>query len=139
MQIHSHISGCMPGLYFSKYVTNTGLFNKGIFDLSIMRRLIEYNPVITRIPESSPLILKRVWIIAVMKPAIAPAKNAAGIERNGFTPDIINTEDTAAPVVKLPSTVISGKSKILYVIKVPIAIKAYRKPRLIAPTHNSIN
>ena len=48
--------------------------------------------------------------------------------RNGFTPFTSKTAVTAAPKGKLPSTVRSGKSNILYVIYTPKERRAYIKP-----------
>jgi len=72
-----------------------------------------------------------------MHPEMAPMKKDAITARRGLKPATSNTAVTAAPAVKLPSTVISGKSWIRKVINTPMAMKAYRKPRLIAPIQSS--
>lgn len=72
-----------------------------------------------------------------MHPEMAPMKKDAITARIGLKPATSNTAVTAAPAGKLPSTVISGKSWIRKVINIPMAMKAYRKPRLIAPIQSS--
>jgi len=123
-QMHIHISCAIPGLNLSRKAIKLGRLSKGIFDLPIMWRLIEYNPVITRIPARRPLILRRVWIKAVKLPATAPITKEASTAMKGLTPETMSTAVIAAPAVKLPSTVISGKLYMRNVIKTPVAMKA---------------
>ncbi|OPY04676.1 MAG: hypothetical protein A4E61_00623 [Syntrophorhabdus sp. PtaB.Bin184] len=47
---------------------------------------------------------------AVMLPAAAQARKDARRARRGWMPATTRTEVTAAPVVNVPSTVMSGKS-----------------------------
>ena len=75
----------------------------------ITRRLIEYSAVITRMPASKSLILKRVWVMPVTVPASAPASTAASVAVSGLLPPMMSMAATAAPRVKLPSQVRSGK------------------------------
>ena len=57
----------------------------------------------------------------VQIPARTPIRNDAGSVRYGFTPFVIIVAVSAAPSGKLPSTVRSGKSRILYVMYTPRA------------------
>jgi len=77
----------------------------------MMRRLMEYSPICVRIPASRPLMLPFVWSSPVTRPATVPATNARAVAASGCIPLTIPTAATAAPVVKLPSTVRSGKSR----------------------------
>jgi len=62
-------------------------------------------------PASSGLIRPAVCSRPVTQPATAPASRPATVASNGDCPPTISTEVTEAPVVKLPSTVRSGKSR----------------------------
>ena len=88
--------------------------NSGIFDFPIILKFTLYNPVITIIPASRLVTFNFTWIIPVISPATAPANIATTKAISGFTPFTISAALTAAPNGKLPSTVISGKSNILY-------------------------
>ena len=75
----------------------------------ITRRLIEYSAVMTRMPASRSLILKRVWVMPVTVPATVPVSTAASVAVSGLLPPMMRIAATAAPRVKLPSQVRSGK------------------------------
>ena len=79
-------------------------------------RFTVYSAVIIIIPDSRSRTLHFTWIRPVQIPARTPTRNAIGIVRYGLTPRVISAAVTAAPRGKLPSTVRSGKSRILYVI-----------------------
>ena len=91
-------------------------------------RFIENKAVIVIIPESRSRTFKRTWINPVTNPARAPTRKDIKRARYGFTPFTSKTAVTAAPKGKLPSTVRSGKSNILYVIYTPKERRAYIKP-----------
>ena len=54
----------------------------------------------------------------------APAKKQIGSVKSELNPLLIKAAVMAAPIGKLPSTVKSGKSRILYVIYTPNAMIA---------------
>src|SRR5204862_5059914 len=62
--------------------------------LPITCRLTEYNAVMTRIPDSRPLILNFVWSSPVVAPAAAPARNAAPDAITGLTWATMSTAAT---------------------------------------------
>ena len=76
-------------------------------------KLMEYSAVMVMIPASRSLTLARMWISPVQSPASAPITRATGSVSQAFTPWVSSTAVTAAPSGKLPSTVRSGKSRIL--------------------------
>ncbi len=69
-------------------------------------------------------IFNKVCKRAVKIPAVIPAIIATTKPRYKSEPLVINIAATHAPVAKEPSTVISGKSRILKVIKTPRTIIA---------------
>ena len=73
----------------------------------------------TKIPDKSVGIFPFVYISPVAKPARQPAPTATNVARKGLTPCVISVTATAPPSGKEPSVVISGKFKILKVIKIP--------------------
>src|SRR5699024_2026645 len=79
----------------------------------IMRKLIEYNAIIIKIPDNKLLIFTLVCKIPSIHPARKPADAPKHVAKTGEMPLIIEIAATAAPVTKLPSTVKSGKSNIL--------------------------
>ncbi len=81
----------------------------------MIRRLIDHRPIIVRMPASRPSMPPFVWRRPVMKPATRPAPIAASVARNGLTPAMMREAAVAPPVVKLPSTVRSGKLRTLKV------------------------
>lgn len=84
-----------------------------------------YNAVATKIPDKICNILNFTFKTAVTYPAANPANPAHKVAIQGLDnigkPEVINTAATDAPNGKLPSTVRSGKSKILNVMKAPKA------------------
>ena len=75
--------------------------------LFIIIKLIEYKPVIVRIPDNNGIIFNFVINNPVTIPAKSPKTNEASIPRYGIE-FIVNTALIAVPKVKLPSTVKSG-------------------------------
>ena len=90
--------------------------NKGTFAFPIILRFIEYNPIIIRIPAIKLSIFNLTCIIPVTAPAKAPPKAAKSILIHGLTPWTNKDALIAAPIGNVPSTDMSGKSNILYVI-----------------------
>ena len=82
-------------------------------------KLMENRAVMVMMPARRSRTPSFTWITPVASPAIAPAAIDASIARYGFTPFTRSTAVIAAPSGKLPSTVRSGKSRILYVIYTP--------------------
>src|SRR5690554_5360232 len=95
--------------------------------------LIEYRAIIIRIPDNNPFILPLVCSKPVIDPAARPPNKAANVDNQGEYPFDIMIATIAPPVVKLPSTVRSGKSRIRNVIYTPSAISAYSRPSSNAP------
>ena len=83
------------------------------FALPMMRRFTEYSASIVRMPESSAGIFRIVWKKPVARPAQRPPQNARISVRYGFIPFEMQMAEIAAPMVRLPSTVISAISRIL--------------------------
>ena len=79
--------------------------------LPITARLMVYSAVMVRIPARIGWIFSLVCKKAVTVPANAPARIASRIPSTGC-PAAVNTIDTAAPKVKLPSTVKSATLRI---------------------------
>ena len=77
-------------------------------------------------------------MMPVTAPAIIPAKKAIRLASNGFTPATIRAAPVAAPNVKDPSAVISGKSKTRKLINIPSANKERIKPMMIDPMSSDI-
>ena len=73
-------------------------------------------------PASRFGILSPICNSAVTAPATAPHKSASDNPHKGAIPLTRHTAMTAAPIGKEPSTVRSGKSSILNVIKTPSTI-----------------
>ena len=87
-------------------------FNKGKFAFPpITRKLMEYKPVITKIPANNPGIFNFVCNIPVTNPATNPATKDNIVALKGFPPFTIHCAAIAAPKGKLPSVVKSAKSK----------------------------
>ena len=79
--------------------------------LSITIRLIEYSAVMVMMPARMGCIFILVCSSAVTNPAAAPASEASSSPKTGCSASVATTA-TAAPSVKLPSTVRSGMFKI---------------------------
>ena len=91
-------------------------------------KLIEKNAVRVMIPASSPLILSLVLSSPVIRPPIAPTKNAVKVASQGFAPFAIITKAVAPPRTNVPSQERSAKSNTLYEMNTPSASIAYGKP-----------
>src|SRR5262245_3762651 len=89
-------------------------------------------------PDSRPLILKRVCRMPVVAPAIAPAPNAAAVATSGCTCATSSTPVTAAPSVIDPSAVMSGNAKIRKLMKTPNASSDRMRPIVNAPMSSSM-
>jgi hypothetical protein len=74
----------------------------------MMRRFTDHRAIIVRMPASSPSMCPLVCSRPVTMPAIRPAAPPASVASTGLCPATIIDAATAAPVVKLPSTVRSG-------------------------------
>ena len=74
----------------------------------------------------------------VEAPARNPPRNAAAVAKTGLIPATIREAVRAAPKVKDPSAVISGKSKILKLMKIPSASKARIRPIVMDPIKSVI-
>lgn len=81
--------------------------------------MMEWQEVMTRIPDKRVGIFPLVYKRPVAIPARQPTPTAAKVAKNGFTPCVIKVTATAPPRGKEPSVVISGKFKIRKVIKIP--------------------
>ncbi|MNP50530.1 hypothetical protein D3C76_1448000 [compost metagenome] len=81
------------------------------FGLPIIRMLMEYSAIIIKIPDNRPFIFPLVCSKPVIAPATKPPKKAQIVAIHGDVPPVIITAAMAPPVVKLPSTVKSGKSR----------------------------
>src|SRR5882762_2304612 len=99
---------------------------------------MEYSAVITRMPESSGLILNRVCSVPVQAPASMPAPKAARDAIGGVTPWTSSVAATDAPSVTDPSAVISGKAKIRKLMNTPKASNDRMKPMVNVPTRRLI-
>src|SRR5438552_286893 len=88
-------------------------------------------------PDSSPLILKRVCRMPVAVPASAPAPNAAAVAAAGCTLATSSTPATAPPSVIEPSAVMSGNAKIRKLMKTPNASSDRIRPIVKAPMRRS--
>ena len=77
-------------------------------------KLIEYKPVIERIPAIRLGILNLVCKTPVTSPAKLPATSASKVETIGLSPETIELAHTAAPKVNDPSLVKSDIFKNLY-------------------------
>jgi hypothetical protein len=73
-----------------------------------------------------------------MAPAAMPAKKETRLAMSGFTPATISAAPAEAPNVNDPSTVISGKSKIRKLMKIPSASNARINPMMIDPMSNDM-
>ena len=101
---------------------------------NMMRRLIEYKAIITRILASNCKIFSRTCNQPVTKPAAAPASAPAADASQGSTPAVIMVAATAPPSGKLPSAVRSGKSRIRNEISTPSATSEKIRPISSAPS-----
>ena len=90
----------------------------------MIRRFTEYRAICVRMPASSPLMRPFVCSKPVTTPAARPPATAIDVARAGGQPLMIPTAAIAPPVVKLPSTVRSGKSRMRKVRYTPRAITA---------------
>ena len=111
----------------------------GMFALPITLIFIEYKAIIVKMPAKMPGIFSFVCKRAVAAPARQPEAKAAKTAKKGSTRALISTAPTAPPRAKLPSTVRSGKSSTLKVIKTPKAIMPHRIPCEAAPCTASKN
>ena len=98
------LSLARPKIFFS-LVNNVTDWVKGILALPMILRLIEYKPVIDKIPARSEGILNLVCKTPVTSPAKAPAIRANIQDNNGSIPLTILEAQTAAPKVNDPSLV----------------------------------
>jgi hypothetical protein len=80
---------------------------------------IEYRAVMVNMEANRWRILSLVVNMPVTMPARKPAAMAGNKDNQGFIPLLIQTAETAAPKGRLPSTVKSGKSRTLKVMKTP--------------------
>lgn len=92
------------------------------FALPMMIRFADQSIICVRIPARIAGIPKNVCRIPVISPQRTPASVAIAIAAHAFTPETSRTAHTAAPVQMVPSTVRSAMSRILNVIKTPIAM-----------------
>ena len=81
--------------------------------MAMIRRLMEYRASWVRMPARMPGIPILVCRIPVTAPAMPPAIKAPTRAMGAGTPLTIITAATAPPVHREPSTVRSGKSRIL--------------------------
>src|SRR5699024_6215423 len=88
---------------------------KETLDPPMIRKLTDKEPVITKIPANKMGILPLVYSKPVIRPPAAPARKPYSVANIGEAPLVMAVTVTAAPRGKVPSTVISGKSKILKV------------------------
>ncbi len=95
---------------------------------SAIRRFIEYSPVITITPENKSLTFSFTFISPVASPASAPASIAPKRHITGFIPLRSMAVETTPPRGKVPSTLKSGKSSMLYVMYIPRASTPYISP-----------
>ena len=108
--------------------------------IPIIIRLTEYNPVIVNMPARIGAIFSFVFKSPVTSPASPPTTTAhnmdmtdinipaaAPVATKSFDNDIIMPA-VAPPLAKLPSTVRSAKSSILYEIYTPMASTAHNNP-----------
>src|SRR5262245_53136876 len=93
----------------------------------------------TRMPDSRPLILKRVWRMAVVAAASIPAPNATPCSTSGCTFAAMRTPATAPPSVIDPSAVMSGNAKMRKLMKTPNASSDRISPMVNAPTTSSMS
>ena len=103
---------------------NVGWCRSGTFALPMIRRLIEYSATCVRMPASRPLMRPRVCSRPVTSPAAMPPTSARDVASAAGMPFTMPTAAIEAPVVKLPSTVRSGKSRMRKVRYTPRAITA---------------
>ncbi|MNT60225.1 hypothetical protein D3C72_1977930 [compost metagenome] len=99
----------------------------------MMRRLIEYSAIITRMLASSCRMLRRTCSQAVTRPDTAPASAPKPQASHGSWPPAIRVAATAPPSGKLPSAVRSGKSRMRKEISTPSATSAKIRPISRAP------
>ena len=85
--------------------------SSGTFAPPMMRRFTDHRAIIVRIPASRPSMRPLVCRSPVTMPATRPAPAAASVATTGLWPAVIMAAATAAPVVKLPSTVRSGNCR----------------------------
>src|SRR5574344_433041 len=95
--------------YSCMVVNSVGSVIRGTLGPSMMRRLTEYRPIMTKMEASRSMILRRTLSQPVSRPAAAPARVAPAVATQGLKPATIITAQTAPPRGKLPSTVRSGK------------------------------
>ena len=110
------------------------LLKNGRFGLPAILKFIEYKAIIMMIPERRSPTLSLTWIIPVRIPAMIPNINDINKVYIGLKPIKVRVAVILMPSGKLPSTVISGKSKILYVIYTPKETIEYISPSLSIPT-----
>ena len=90
-------------------VNTVSLRSSGMFAPSMIRRLTDHSAIMVRIPARRPSILPLVCSNPVTVPARNPVPKPARVASTGFQPARMPMAAVAAPVVKLPSTVRSGK------------------------------
>ena len=115
-------------------LNTVSLLSSGVLDLSMMRRLMDHRLICVRMPERIAGISKTVVRKPVTAPQTAPAAVAARMASAGSTPATTRTAATAPPVAKLPSTVRSGMSSSLKVMKTPSTMMPQRMPWETAPS-----
>lgn len=99
--------------------------------------VIEYKPVIVMIPANNDGIRNLVFKTPVTSPAIKPPPKAASVAIKGLTPLTRHIVAIAPPKGKLPSAVISAKSRIRKVKYTPMAISDQSNPCEDAERSNS--
>ncbi len=110
------------------------LVSSGVFDLPMMRRLIDHRLICVRIPARIEGILNTVVRKPVTAPQTAPASMAPTMASAGSTPATTSTAQTAPPVAKLPSTVMAAMSSSLKVMNTPSTMTPQRMPWETAPS-----
>ena len=122
-----------PKILLQIFIMVRFFLSRGRLGRARMRRLIEYKASIMRMPERIPGIFSFVVRIPVQKPAREPAAPAIRIARKGLNPLKTRSAHTQPPRAKLPSTVMSAKSRILNVMYTPRAMMPQSTPCATAP------
>jgi len=117
-----------PGPRASNGLNSVSIRSSEIFARPMMRKFIEYRTSMTRIPERILLIPSLRLSRNVAVPAAKPAIAAKPIASHGEYPADNMVAKTAAPNVKLPSTVRSGQLSTRSVNTTPKTAIAYKKP-----------
>ena len=108
--------------------------SSGVFDLPMMRRLIDHRLICVRIPARMAGISNTVVRTPVTAPATPPASMPARVATTGSTPKLTTrTATTAPPRAKLPSQVMSGMASRRKVMKTPSTMRPHRIPCETAP------